>query len=272
MKKLSVITICYNEPNLEKTCESIINQTWQDFEWIVVDGGSNETIQKIWDKYKYRIDTFISEPDDGIYNAYNKGIKLASGEYINLMNAGDYFYDNNVLDNIFGRNQNHDEDFLYGDTYMSDNNDLYNSYTLQYPEIKDKNYFLYNFVNTQSAFMKKSLFEKFGYYDENYKIIADWEKCINFASNGICFKKLNLIVANFNVCGVSFSKETQPKVFEEFCKIVKKYFTEKEIDKEMYKHFSILERIFSIKNEMTKTYKVITILGIHIKIKRSKKA
>ena len=94
MKKLSIITICYNEPNLEETCKSIVNQTWQDFEWIVVDGGSNEETQKIWDKYKYRIDKFISEPDNGRYNAMNKGIAQAHGEFLNFMNSGDFFYNN----------------------------------------------------------------------------------------------------------------------------------------------------------------------------------
>ena len=94
MTKISIITVCYNEPNLEKTCESIINQTMQDFEWVVIDGGSNEETQNIWNKYKHRINTFVSEPDNGIYDAYNKGVKLATGDYIIFMNAGDCFYEN----------------------------------------------------------------------------------------------------------------------------------------------------------------------------------
>ena len=101
MKKLSIITICYNEPDLEKTCRSIVNQTWQDFEWIVIDGGSNEETLAIFDKYKYRIDKFVSEPDNGIYNACNKGIKLAESEYVQLLNAGDSYYDTKVLEDVF---------------------------------------------------------------------------------------------------------------------------------------------------------------------------
>ncbi len=100
-KKLSIITICYNDPNLERTCESIINQTWQDFEWIVIDGGSNEETQKIWDKYKYRIDKFVSEPDTGVYNAMNKGIRLSEGRYLNFMNSGDAYCNNEILEGIF---------------------------------------------------------------------------------------------------------------------------------------------------------------------------
>lgn len=271
MKKLSVITICYNDENLEKTCNSIVNQTWQDFEWIVIDGGSGDTTQRIWDNYKYRIDKFISEPDNGIYDACNKGIKLANGEYINFMNAGDCFYDDSVLYNVFGTNKILNGDILYGNTYMFNPKDAYKCETLEYPEIKDKEYFVYDFINTQSAFIKKELFEKYGYYDENYKIIADYERFINFISNGVNFEKLDLIVANFDVSGVSFSPETQPKVFKEYCKVIKKYYSEKEIDRAMYKQFRPLEQIFSIKNEVTKTYKIITILGIHIKIKRRNK-
>lgn len=82
MKKLSIITICLNEPNVEKTCESIVKQTWRDFEWIVIDGGSNADTLAIFEKYKGRIDKFISEPDEGIYDACNKGIKLASDEFV----------------------------------------------------------------------------------------------------------------------------------------------------------------------------------------------
>ena len=101
MPKVSIITICYNEPDLEKTCESIVNQTWQDFEWIVVDGGSNQETIDIFEKYKARIDEFISESDNVRYNAMNKGIKLAQGEYLNFLNAGDYYFYNDALKDVF---------------------------------------------------------------------------------------------------------------------------------------------------------------------------
>lgn len=113
MKKLSIITICYNEPHVEDTCKSIVNQTWQNFEWIVIDGKSNEETLNIFEKYRYRIDTFISEPDKGIYNAYNKGIKLARGEYVQFLNAGDSFYSHDAL-NIFFSKVKRSASVLYG--------------------------------------------------------------------------------------------------------------------------------------------------------------
>ena len=88
---LTIITVCRNEPNIERTCESIVSQTWQDFEWIVVDGASTDGTLDILEKYKDRIDVFVSEPDTGIFNAMNKGIRLAHGEFLNFMNGGDEF-------------------------------------------------------------------------------------------------------------------------------------------------------------------------------------
>ena len=75
---ISIITVCYNEPNLEATCESVVAQTEQNFEWVVIDGGSDIKTQRIWQKYRHRINKFVSEKDSGIYNAMNKGIRLAT--------------------------------------------------------------------------------------------------------------------------------------------------------------------------------------------------
>lgn len=113
--KLSVITICYNEKNIRKTCESIVGQSWQDFEWIVVDGGSTDGTLDVLNEYRDRIDVLISEPDNGIYNAMNKGIARARGEWLNFMNGGDAFCDKTVLEQVFGGGSSRDgADVLYG--------------------------------------------------------------------------------------------------------------------------------------------------------------
>ena len=113
--KLSIITICYNiKDEIERTCKSIVGQTWQDFEWIVVDGGSTDGTLEVLKKYSDRIDILISEKDSGIYNAMNKGIKLANGEWLNFMNGGDNFASNDVLEKVF-KNKNYEADILYGD-------------------------------------------------------------------------------------------------------------------------------------------------------------
>lgn len=89
-----------------------MNQSWQDFEWIVIDGGSNDETLAIFDKYKSRIDKFVSESDNGRYDAMNKGIRLASGEYLNFMNAGDLFYHKNILQLSDCFHQNNNADIL----------------------------------------------------------------------------------------------------------------------------------------------------------------
>lgn len=97
---LSIITVCLNEPLLQRTCESIVNQTFQNFEWIVIDGGSNEATLNIFERYKYRINYFVSESDGGIYFGMNKGIQQAHGTWLNFMNAGDLFINYNILNII----------------------------------------------------------------------------------------------------------------------------------------------------------------------------
>lgn len=95
--QLSIVTVCYNEKDIGRTCESIVSQSCQDFEWIVVDGGSTDGSLEIIKHYKERIDILISEPDNGIYDAMNKGIRLAKGKWINFMNGGDTFADNCIV-------------------------------------------------------------------------------------------------------------------------------------------------------------------------------
>ncbi len=267
MKKLSIITICYNEPNLENTCKSIVNQIWQDFEWIVIDGGSNKETQKIWNKYKYRIDRFISEPDNGIYDAYNKGIKLAKGKFLNFMNAGDCFYDNNVLYNIsqfFILNI----DIIYGNSFCIFPSTPNKNILKTYPNTVNKKYFFDDNLNTQSMIIKRNLFSKYGAFNTSYKICADWDKWITFIKNKKKFIYIPTTISKYNMEGLSNKINYE----DELHRIQKKHFTPKEIyrieNNVQPEQFTNLEQIFSVKNN--DTHKIITILGIHIKIRRQK--
>lgn len=198
---LSIITICYKiKDEIEKTCQSIVNQTWQDFEWVVIDGGSTDGTVDILNKYRSRINVFISEKDRGIYNAMNKGIKLASGKWLSFMNGGDAYAANDVLEKIF-KDKEYDADVLYGNVnkIYPDGHTEHDNYNTK----PDLSFFLRDVINHQSSFIKRNLFDKFGFYDEIYKIAADWEKWIVFTENGCKFQKVDITVANFMCNGIS---------------------------------------------------------------------
>ena len=112
--KISIVTVCYNaEKDIEKTIHSVINQTYDNIEYIVIDGGSNDGTLSMINKYASKIDKIISEPDKGIYDAMNKGITLAKGDWINFMNAGDSYVDADVL-KLVSDNINNNCDIIYG--------------------------------------------------------------------------------------------------------------------------------------------------------------
>lgn len=204
MKKptLSIITICYNiKDEIERTCKSIVNQTWQDFEWIVVDGGSTDGTVEVLKKYQDRMTVFISEPDKGVYNAMNKGIKRAHGEWLNFMNGGDCFADKNVLEKVF-KNKTYDADVLYGDVIIVNMNGEEKIRT--YFDKLSEDFWRKSTVCHQSAFLKRKLFREFKPYNEKYKIASDWEK---FTVAFLCHKKFTHIkfcVARFFLGGISY--------------------------------------------------------------------
>ena len=269
MKKLSVVTICYNEPNLEETCKSVINQTWQDFEWIVVDAASNKETLDIFEKYKHRIDKFISEPDNGIYNACNKGIKLANGEYIQFLNAGDSYYSDKSLEDVF-KNKSYYEDIIYGEIEeIYKDNPKKNTISKQSEVTKD--FIINSCIQTPAAFIKKEMFEKYGLYDENYKIVSDYEKFVIFFKNNATFKHIDVVVSKFDKSGISSNKKYQSLHLKERQEVINKYFSKTEIEKasKKSKKFSLFEKFFSITNSQGRTHKIITILGISFRIRRN---
>lgn len=124
LPKITVVTVCFNvKDEIEETILSVINQTYPNIEYIVIDGGSTDGTVDVIKKYADRIDYWVSEPDKGIYDAMNKGIDAASGDYINFMNAGDKFYDNETVKsaiNLFSEKA----DVIYGDSISKDHDKL----------------------------------------------------------------------------------------------------------------------------------------------------
>lgn len=225
MPKISIITVCYNEDNVGRTCESILNQTCRDYEWIVIDGGSTGKCADILKSYADKMTVFVSEKDSGIYNAMNKGIAQASGEYLIFMNAGDEFFHPEVLALIkpFLNGQN---EIVYGDTKHIKSPE--EAVIVSYPDELKKKMFINNTINHQSALIRKDLFARFGGYDESFPIFADVEKWLVYLENGCVFKHLPVIIAKFYCDGVS-------------SRFTERYYAERD---QMYeKHFDMAELV-----------------------------
>lgn len=215
MVKLSVITINYNDKNgLKKTIESVISQTARkEIEFIVIDGNSSDGSKEIIEEYKDSIDFWISERDKGIYNAMNKGVAVAHGEYCNFMNSGDVFHDNNVVLSFIQLKLT--EDIICG-----------NSTTLEekpwhiHPAEEITLSTLFNSsLNHQSAFIKTDIMKKYG-YDESLKIVADRKFFLQALILDNCsYKSIDLDVADYDVTGLSSKNRFASK--DEFNRVLK---------------------------------------------------
>ena len=170
--KYSIITINYNNRDgLRNTIESVINQSFHDYEFIIIDGGSNDGSRELIEQYEKHISYWVSEPDKGIYNAMNKGIRVSNGEYLNFMNSGDTFYSSNVLTSIEKELENYD--IIVGKEYHQ-NPDTGESATTFLPTRLSMVTFFVSYLPHQSGFIKRTLF-KDNLYDENLRIVGDWK-------------------------------------------------------------------------------------------------
>lgn len=167
MDKVSVITVCYNAAStIEETIQSVITQDYPALEYIIIDGGSTDQTMSIVEKYQASIDIIISEPDQGIYNAMNKGLAFATGEWINFMNAGDTYVNNGVLSSIFSLTISSAVRVIYGDSYFKSNGNT--------TEIKCRSIDVLSCCMPfchQSTFVRKGVIP----FDETYKICADYK-------------------------------------------------------------------------------------------------
>lgn len=222
MSKISIITVNYNDkPGLAKTIESVINQTFQDFEFVVIDGGSTDGSRELIEKYQDKIDYWVSEKDGGVFSAMNKGIRAATGEFVIFMNGGDCFHDTTVLQDVQPLLTN-EYDIYYGENY----NVVSNTKKFRtYPEKLQFSFFYSNAINHQSTFIRKSLFDDHFYYNENYKIAADWE----FFAYTICYAKvpaklIKRTIALYDFTGISSNPKSSDLYKKEKNQTFEKYF------------------------------------------------
>lgn len=154
--KVSIITVCYNcSAALESTVQSVLSQSYSNKEYIVIDGNSTDNTPEVLQRYSHAIDVCVRESDDGVYDAMNKGLRLASGEWVIFMNAGDTFASDDVLSSIFSKPIPSDKSFLYSDFWLL-NADGYRTLRHTDRHIGE--------VHHQNAIYRRSLHERYGYY------------------------------------------------------------------------------------------------------------
>lgn len=197
---ISIITInLNNKDGLKKTIESVINQTYFDkVEYIIIDGGSTDGSIEIIEKYKDKLAYYISEKDNGIYNAMNKGISASTSDYLLFLNSGDYLKENNVLERTFPYLE---YDFVYGNEWKV--NERYKGpYEAKYPDKLDESFFRRTSLPHQSTFIKAELLKEKP-YSEDFKIISDWKFFIEAFRSGKTYKHMPFIVSVYDCSGFS---------------------------------------------------------------------
>ena len=230
MQKISIITVnLNNKEGLEKTIQSVISQTYQDYEFIIIDGASKDGSLDIIEKYKDYISYYVSEKDSGIYNGMNKGIEVAKDSYLHFLNSGDVYASDKVLEAIV--NDDCDKGFICGNYIFS-----YGSKLVHFDNYRNRDwsFSLYEIfadgVCHQAFVIHKSMFVKYGYYNENLKIVADFDhfyKAIAIHQEQVHYVDVDVVIYDTegfssNVGGIATFKEKRKAIKEELSESVYK--------------------------------------------------
>ena len=211
IKSLSIITVNLDDKSgLSRTVESIKNQNFQDFEFIIIDGGSKDESLEVIKENETLIDYWVSEKDSGIYNAMNKGINKASGKYILFLNSGDYLLSKDALSIDF---KTITQDIVYGHLTHNNNNVLNTS---AYKDNIDLGFFFESTLPHGSTFIKRELFLNYGLYKTDYIIVSDWIFFLERIVIDSCSTlNLNKAVSVFTLGGISTRPENKDLVKQE---------------------------------------------------------
>jgi glycosyltransferase involved in cell wall biosynthesis len=219
--KLSIITINKNNAiGLEKTIQSVIEQTYNDFEYIVIDGASTDNSVEVIKKYSSKLNYWVSEPDTGIYNAMNKGIKKAHGEYCLFLNSGDYLISSKTLQDVFNEINNISQSDIFYTNCIKSNNTV-----IIYPDNITINDILKIGISHQNSLIKRSLFLEHELYNEELIIASDSEFFLKeiwkYKSK---FYKINTNITFFDVNGIG--SQLTPEQFAESIIVYRNVFQE----------------------------------------------
>lgn len=200
--KLSIITINYNNlEGLKRTIASVKNQTFDDYEWIVIDGGSSDGSRDLIENNQAFFSYWCSEPDKGIYDAINKGIAHASGEYISCMNSGDAFFSDDTLSSVFASPLS--ADIIYGDWYQVYPN---RRVLCSMPCPLDFSVFYYHNICHQAMFVRTAILQEKG-FDSSYGVVADYARWMELFFAGASFHRVDTVVCCYDMTGISNQKK-----------------------------------------------------------------
>ncbi len=218
--KLSIITIVYNNVrDIERTLQSVLNQTYPNIEYLVIDGASNDGTLEILKKYESRLSKLITEKDEGIYDAMNKGLAAATGDYVLFMNSGDELYAPDTVQKVFATAE--DADIYYGETEMYDENwQSLGRRRHQAPaKFTWKSFRLGMSVSHQAIYIRRSLTEA---YDLQYQLSSDIDWVIRAAKKAKKIVRVEAYVAKYLVGGMSKKRHIQ-SLKERFAIFTKHY-------------------------------------------------
>ena len=201
---VSIITVVFNgEKHLEQTILSLINQTYSNIEYIIIDAGSTDGTLEIIKKHEENIDYWVSEPDNGIYDAMNKGIALSKGELIGILNSDDWYEEYTIIEIVNKFKNNPEIDIFHGLHKLWNKNGLLG--IIGHTDL----YLQYGMISHPTCFVKKEVYENYGGFDSIYKISADYELMLRFKSKSLKFFMIEKTLVNFRNDGISNTSRKQ---------------------------------------------------------------
>lgn len=223
--RITIITVCYNRKNtIEKAMKSVFDQDYPDIEYIIVDGNSTDGTKEIIESYRDKISKYISEPDNGMYDAINKGLKLATGDVIGLMHSDDEFYDEKAISRIVARfKYDPSIEGVYGDgVYVSNDAQeriIRNRIGGAFSRQKIKSGWL---PLHPTVYLKRKIFAKYGFYNVNFKIASDTEFLLRYLYKyKIKMSYINSYIVKMRMGGMSTNFKRAFEVLHEDYKIYK---------------------------------------------------
>lgn len=199
--KISVVTVCYNAVDtIEETMLSVLNQSYDNIQYIIIDGGSTDGTKDVIKKYSDKLAYWVSEHDQGIFDAMNKGLDIATGDYINFLNSGDLFFDNTTIAKIAGEMRKKGSSIYYGDVLYKNNEDFYKLKLVPFYQSKRKLRGMG--MCHQAIFLRTDLAKKYK-FDRNFKLAADYNMVMKIYDEYRVISHVDLPIVVYNLEGVS---------------------------------------------------------------------